>query len=85
MASNKGACSAAAAFVLCSDPSIRCVIARLRGFCAGYADHLGMAFRDLPRELPGLLVLFGRWAEASGLQLNWRKCMVVPVSSSTVD
>ena len=44
-----------------------------------YADDLAVVVADLGRALPGLVSLFSRFGLLSGLRLNLRKVMIVPL------
>lgn len=48
-----------------------------RGRIKLFADDTAIALLHLARSLPGVLDLFTRWAEASGLALKLAKCVTV--------
>ena len=70
-------------FAVIMDPLLRRLQRALpMGMFRAYADDLAAVIDDLPAALSILVPLFQAFARASGLQLNFRKVVVVPLGSS---
>ena len=73
-------------FAVIMDPLLRRLQRQLpTGTFRAYADDLAAVLEDLPRALPTLIKLFQDFAKASGLQLNFRKVVVVPLGDVPVE
>lgn len=67
-------------FITAMDGLIRVLQREVGGLQVNaFADDTAVVFRDLKGDLPKLFDIFGRLARASGLELNMRKCVLIPL------
>ena len=73
-------------FVLVLDIFLRYLRRQFQGdLFRGYADDLACVTSDVVRDWPRLILEFQLWARASGLDLNIKKCVCIPLWTSNLE